>query len=135
MVLLTKLITPDGTELVSRHRHHYVVHHDKNGKMYMVDGGGEYYYRASCNGDEKIIQVTTEDDFEVIRENYALFNNHIQSYVLLKDISDDWLQNIIDWYIMHNYKGKLLFLHIEEKLYRAEKEYSVPELKELKYAT
>ena len=37
--------TPDGTVLVSYHRHDYKTYTDKNGHEYMVDGGLDYCRR------------------------------------------------------------------------------------------
>lgn len=68
-VIANIVVTPDGTILQSFHRHDYKIHSDKNGNMYMVDGGVDYF-RRSNNGDEKCYQVTDESDFNEIRECY-----------------------------------------------------------------
>lgn len=44
-ILLNSIRTPDGTVLVSRNRHDYRTHEDKNGEQYMVDGGNDYLRR------------------------------------------------------------------------------------------
>lgn len=51
IILKNSLRTPDGTEIVSNHRHDHVTHKDSNGKVYMVDGGRDYL-RRSAHGDE-----------------------------------------------------------------------------------
>jgi len=38
----SSIMTPDGTILVSKHRHDYVTHMDENGLKYMLDGGIDY---------------------------------------------------------------------------------------------
>jgi len=126
MVIANKLITPDGTVLVSRNRHDFVTYKDKNGKTYMIDGGRDYC-RASNNGDEMFIQITTNSPWEVIRDEYTRWNIHSKSYVKLKDISDNWLQNIIDFFIQYRKTGEHFRIYLEEKIYRAENEISVPE--------
>lgn len=129
MILVSKMITPDGTELYSRHRHDFVSYIDKNGKRYILDGGVDYT-RSSLNGDEKFIKITTEDDFEVIRNEFSRYNRYSGTYVKLKDIDNSWLENIITWFIDNNYQYSLIFaIFIEEKLYRIENEiYITPEL-------
>lgn len=129
MIVHRKLITPDGTELVSNHRHDFVTHIDKNGKWYMLDGGhmGEYY-RMSANGDEKIVEIKTEDGFEVVRDYFGRWNNQMNKFIKLKYISDEWLQNIIDYFIFYNHTERVFRLFVEEKLYRAEKEIYLSEL-------
>ena len=129
MVIYRKLITPDGTELVSNHRHDYVTHIDRNGKRYMLDGGHMGgYYRMSANGDEKIVEIKTEDGFEMVRDYFGRWNNQMNKFIKLKYISDEWLQNIIDYFIFHNLTGRVFRLFVEEKLYRAEKEIYLSEL-------
>ena len=129
MVIYRELITPDGTKLVSHHRHDFVTHTDKNGKWYMIDGGiGNEYWRSSAHGDEFINEVKLSDSFDKVRCNFERYNMYSRSYVKLKDISDKWLQNIIDWFIEHNYANSWVFrLFIEEKLFRAENEIYIPE--------
>jgi len=130
MVLFRKLITPDGTELVSRSVHDFVTHDDKNGKWYMLDGGvSSGYYRSSANGDEKIVEITTKDPFETIREYFERWNYYGKEYVKLKNISCNWLQNIIDYFIEKGLQNNPIFLiFVEEKLYRAENEIYIPEI-------
>ena len=66
-ILSSRIRTPDGTILESKHRHDYVTHTDANGKEYMLDGGCDYV-RCSANGDEEMLTVTSDDSHEVIRE-------------------------------------------------------------------
>ncbi len=138
MIIYRHLFTPDGTILCSRHVHDYCTHGDKNGKKYIIDGGcmGEYF-RSSCNGDEVFLEITTEHPFEVIRQYMYRWNNHTKKYTNLCDISDNWLQNIIDWFIAKEItKNPVFALFIEEKIFRAENEIFVsePENHELDYA-
>jgi len=46
VIIRNSMRTPDGTEIVSKYRHDYVLHLDKNGKTYMVDGGNDYLRRS-----------------------------------------------------------------------------------------
>lgn len=61
------LKTPDGTILHSSHRHDYVTHLDKNGKIYMLDGSLDYV-RCSGHPDEELISVYSDEPFEKVRQ-------------------------------------------------------------------
>lgn len=73
-LIKNSLVTPDGTEIISHGRHDYITHEDKNGKVYMVDGGNDYQKR-SANGDEVDTSVWSDDDFNIVRE--AMFANKL----------------------------------------------------------
>lgn len=48
-IIASRIRTPDGTILQSRHRHDYVTHIDTlTGEEYMLDGGTEYF-RSNVN--------------------------------------------------------------------------------------
>ena len=69
-LLVNAIITPDGTRLVSRHRHDYQTHVDANGEEYMIDGGLDYVHR-SINKEPAIDAfVYTDDGHDVIREQF-----------------------------------------------------------------
>ena len=58
---------PDGVILTSRHRHDYQAHLDKNGELYVNDGGIEYI-RRSVNKESFIdLSLYTTDSFEKLR--------------------------------------------------------------------
>ena len=46
IIIRNGMRTPDGTEIISKFRHDYVVYEDANGKSYMVDGGNDYLRRS-----------------------------------------------------------------------------------------
>ena len=54
-LIQNKWQTPDGTILISKHRHDYVEYTDKNGDYYMIDGGNDYV-RKSVNKKKKSIK-------------------------------------------------------------------------------
>ena len=101
MIIHSQLTTPDGTVLVSKHRHDFVSHKDKNGKTYFLDGGTEYI-RSSNNGDEEFLTITDKSPHEQIREylswgTYGKSGNEPFHKILLKNLSDEHIQAIIDW--------------------------------------
>lgn len=63
--------TPDGTVLVSQHRHDYRTYTDANGHEYMVDGGLDYLRRGWTTGAppaEEISEYFDENDTSRARE-------------------------------------------------------------------
>ena len=66
MILYNAIRTPDGTLLVSHHRHDYVAHKDANGKYYAVDGGLEYLRRIGTMDYEEL-SLTDKDPFSKVR--------------------------------------------------------------------
>lgn len=101
----------------------------------MVDGGLEYRH---CTSDLEDTSVYSDNDFEILRQfiyrtgygkpgnpDYGVFRKTI-----LCEMSDNHLQAAID-YIIH---GRIVLANsnhylylVEEKLYRAENEISIPE--------
>jgi len=68
-LILNRWLTPDNTELISRHRHNFVSHIDKVTKQeYFIDGGTSYC-RVS-NPDGKMVDCCLYDDapFERLRK-------------------------------------------------------------------
>lgn len=67
-IIYNGLRTPDGTLLVSRHRHDYQVHVDTtNGKRYKIDGGNDYIH-SSYNRDEEYVTYYDDTPHETQRE-------------------------------------------------------------------
>lgn len=71
IILKNAIRTPDGTILVSKHRHDYQSHYDAVSKeMYFVDGGNEYLRRSSNKVPAEDLAVTTADPFIRQREAF-----------------------------------------------------------------
>lgn len=100
-LLRNSIITPDGTELVSRHTHDFVSHTDKNGEFYFIDGGLSYI-RGSVNKESAINNYLYSDDsFERIREEfewgtYGKNGDEPLKYKKLKDLDTDHIEAILD---------------------------------------
>ena len=110
---------PDGTILTSRHRHDYQAHLDKNGELYVNDGGIEYI-RRSVNKESFIdLSLYTTDSFEKLREGLEwatygkkgdeelyykpisnMSTNHINA-VLLNCRVSDYLKELFEKEIAH----------------------------------
>ena len=111
--------------LWSKHRHDYLV---CTCEKCMNDGGNDYS-RGFVGQPSKNLSVTSDAPFEVIREYLHRYNRYSGGYVKLKDMSDKWLQNCIDYYKDQLFIGKnrTFQFWIEEKLYRAENEIFIHE--------
>ena len=59
--------TPDGEILTSRHRHDFKSHKDKNGEIYMNDGGIDYIKRSVNIKPYEDLSLYTTDSFEKLR--------------------------------------------------------------------
>lgn len=101
-IVYNAIRTPDGTLLESRHQHDYKEYLDANGEVYMLDGGCSGYSRGSINIEKAERIVFTEDDpIEVIREywswgSYGKSGKEPLHYILLKDMSNEHIQAILD---------------------------------------
>ena len=63
LIFRNSIITPDGTELISKDRHDYVVYKDKNGQMNQIRyciGYNQGCYDCFCNSlyDPSIKHIT-----------------------------------------------------------------------------
>lgn len=91
----------------------------------MVDGGLGYA-RWGWGEEGSVINFSMDIEdhpFSIIRQYYYRWNHRIGEYVILKDISDDWLEAILEFYIPGtNQEGKMsdvyLILFLMEKQYR-----------------
>ena len=102
MYILNQIETPDGTILTSYHVHDYKTYMDKNGEIYMVDGG-HFYLKRSVNNIPYIEQSISDDGTFEKRRN--LFwgkrldkdNKPLSSitYIPIKDLNTEHIQNIL----------------------------------------
>ena len=107
-IVRNSMVCPDGTVLISRHRHDYRTHTDANGDKYMVDGGNSYL-RRSIN-DIPAIDTTlySDDDHEVLRKavtwgrrmeggelEYMSINNMTMAH-MLAIIADGYKSSTVD---------------------------------------
>jgi len=123
-LLYNCILTPDGTALVSRHRHDYVSYVDDNKETYVNDGGLDYL-RRSVNKEPYIdMSIYDTDDFETIRFyfercGYGKNGDEPLHYTKLKDMSDDHIQAVIDYETERG--GKFIEIYKKEQKYRKKK--------------
>lgn len=94
--------TPDGTVLVSYHRHDYKSHIDENGETYVLDGGLDYIRTSVNTIPAESLAVYDDAPFEEIREHIHRGGRGINGdeelkYVKLSEINDEWLEAIIKY--------------------------------------
>lgn len=123
-LILSRIQTPDGTILESKHRHDYVTHTDANGLMYMLDGGTDYQ-RVNVHPQAPYTDLSIYSDapFEIIREHYSRGGRGKDgkqplTFVVLKDMSDDWLEAA---YVYNLERG--MGMSFANMMYVAEQDY------------
>ena len=114
--------TPDGTVLVSYHRHDYVTHLDINGDEYSTDGGIDYLHRSVNKIPAEDLSLYDDEPFEKIREiihrgGRGIDGKQPLKYVKLSEVDDKWLEAIID------YENRLRPDNPQLKWYNLEKDY------------
>jgi hypothetical protein len=103
-ILLNAIETPDGTIIISRHRHDFVSHIDANGQYYAVDGGNEYLRRVFDTDDFKDVSVYDDGSHRTRRTNLVWGVNYDKDmnrlpdtdYRYIKDLSTDHIEAILD---------------------------------------
>lgn len=128
-LVLNRIQTPDGTILTSYYRHNYVDHTDKNGQYYAVDGGIDYAKRAYDKPDYKELSIYSDDPFEIVRESlhrgtHGKDGNEKFHYILLKDMTDEHLQNCIEYEEQRDNK-RFLNLYKQEVEYRKQNNITI----------
>ena len=73
-IIRNSIKTPDGTEIVSKSRHDFVEHTDKNGKTYAVDGGTAYLRRTGDYEDCTETSISLFHGHAVVREVFHMGN-------------------------------------------------------------
>lgn len=112
-LLRNSIITPDGTVLVSKHRHDYQSHTDKNGKTYAIDGGTDYIrWIGDIQKDCTDTSLYDTDTIEVLREElswgtYGKDGTEPLHFILIKDMTTEHILNILKLLPLTNFKKVL----------------------------
>jgi hypothetical protein len=93
--------TPDGTILVSKHRHNYVTHVDKNGEEYMRDGGQDYIRCSKNTIPAEDLSVTMEDGHEKVREvvtwgTYGKDGDQPLTFLKVSEMSTEHIKALVE---------------------------------------
>ena len=131
-LILKRNMTPDQTILTSRHRHDFKSHKDKNGEIYMNDGGIDYIKRSVNIKPYEDLSLYTTDSFEKLREglewgNYGknsdeelhyksisnMSSNHIKAILLNCKVAD-YMKELFEKEISHRNECETKESHWEE---------------------
>ena len=126
-VVYSAIRTPDGTVLQSRHQHDYVTHKDKNGELYMLDGGLAYTRRSLHKEPAEDLSLTLDDPHSKLREAVSWGSRGIHGrsplkYILVKDMVNEHIEAVTELNGVH--KGILEVLYNELK-YRENNNISI----------
>lgn len=102
MIIKNAIITPDGTELISEHRHDFKMHLDKvTGKEYGIDGGHDYQRTIGDWKDcEVCLVLYPGSEFEIVRKTfkwgtYGKDGKSKYKQTKLKDLTNAHIEAII----------------------------------------
>ena len=100
-LLVSGLITPDGTRLYSRYRHDYQTHTDANGEWYMIDGGLDYHKGSVNTVKGEYIAVFADDPHSIISEHFAWgtrgkYGDDPFTWILLKDMESSHIEKVLE---------------------------------------
>lgn len=125
-LIYSAIKTPDGTILNSKYRHDYITHVDANGELYFLDGGIDYQ-RVSVNKEPfEDISIFDDAPHEVVREliergGRGKDGKEELRYVKLKDINDEWLENLVEYEKKLRPDNPYLKIYIKEREWRQQK--------------
>lgn len=100
-ILSNKIQTPDGTILESFNTHDYKEYLDKNGELYIVDGGRDYLRRSNNIIPYEECSLYTDSPFKLLRQElrwgtYGKSGKETLKYVLLCNMSNSHICSIIE---------------------------------------
>lgn len=104
-LLVSSIQTPDGAVLHSKHKYDYVLHKDKNGETYFLDGGTTIVRTSLNKNKANDLSVYDTDKIEKIRETFVWGSKGKSGlenidYIKLKDMTNTHIHAIIDTQLM-----------------------------------
>ena len=136
-VIASRIQTPDGTILWSRHTHDYVVYEDtKTGEVYMLDGGTDYMKTSVNQVPAKNVSIYNTAKWKTRREFIIRYTTLLDEnkqptgksgFVRLSNMSDAHLADLKK-YLTERGTGIEMIEYIKkEQKYRKENGISIPE--------
>jgi hypothetical protein len=120
-LLVSAIVTPDGTRLESNHRHDYKSHLDANGETYIIDGGLDYVRRSVNKEPATDAFVYTDDPHETKRTmfkwgTYGRGKNKKLEWKPLESLDTDHIEAILK--TQHHIGEAIKKLFVDELSYR-----------------
>lgn len=134
-ILINQIRTPDNTILVSQHRHDYVTYTDKNGLIYMVDGGNSYL-RRNTHPDNPYTELSIfegdELDFEYFRTVFCRGGrgkdgNEPLKWVPLAEMNNNWVEATIAYEKEYRPSNRFIEYYEKELEYRINNKITIDE--------
>lgn len=96
--------TPDGTVLHSKHNRDFVIHKDKNGKEYGIDGGNSYRRLIGDHQDCEDLSIYDDGKHETRRKYFCWGKNFDKDmnrlpkteWITIENMTTDHIQAIVD---------------------------------------
>lgn len=105
-VVLSRIKTPDGTILTSEYRHDYKEYIDKNGELYMIDGGCDYCRKSDNKEPATYMPIYADDDFAVVRtvvKRGTFDKDGCRIWKPICELTDEHLHNILKYNLVHGW--------------------------------
>ena len=136
-VIASRIQTPDGTILWSRHTHDYVAYKDtKTGEVYMLDGGTDYMKTSVNQVPAKNVSIYNTAKWKTLRDfiirNTMLLNENKKptlktGFVKLSSMSDEHLVDLKEYLTERGIRKEMIEYIKKEQKYRKENGISIPE--------
>ena len=131
-LIVSRVQTPDGTILESKHTHDFVSHKDDNGLVYTLDGGVDYQRITVQEIPAIDVSLYIDSPFEEIRKSYCRGGRGKNGgeplkYVPLCEMSNDWLENCIVYNSERGFGSTCIstYLYMKELVYRFENNITI----------
>ena len=136
-VIASRIQTPDGTILWSRHVHDYIEYKDaKTSEVYMLDGGTDYMKTSVNQVPAKNVSIYNTAKWKTLRDfiirNTMLLDENKQptgksGFVRLSSMSDEHLVDLKEYLTEQGIRKEMIEYIKKEQKYRKENGISIPE--------
>ncbi len=120
-LIVSSVRCPDGTVLISRHRHDFVCHNDTvTNKKYCLDGGNDYFRFVGDLTDCEDLCIYSDTPHEELRKKvtWGVARQGFNEYIKASVLSRAHIENIIK----DGYSGGIVDVLKAELLWRDEHE-------------
>ena len=136
-VIASRIQTPDGTILWSRHVHDYIKYQDTiTGEVYMLDGGTDYMKTSVNQVPAKNVSIYNTAKWKTLRDfiirNTMLLDENKKptfktGFVRLSNMSDEHLVDLKEYLSERGIRKEMVNYIKKEQKYRKANGISIPE--------